>query len=222
MPLSVLFFTCIWWELCSLFSLFQLYFLLLTTIIAVFSRILFIHSFPINYFSKSCCAVLSHFNHVQLFATLWTIALQAPLSKKFSKQEHWSRLPYPPPGDLPDPGIEPVPLMSPAMAGRFFTTRATWDGMLIIIEYISYLWRLLLIFLVVLIFLMNVLVSFWILKYLYSRHKLSLDMVENYFNGLLCFVCYILFLGMFDSDWPLVTVFNHFVSWFCRCYANCI
>ena len=204
MPLSVLLFTCIWWELCSLFSLFQLYFLVLTTIIAVFSRILFIHSFPINYFSKLCCAVLSHFSRVQLFATLWTVALQAPLSKRFSKQEHWSRLPCPPPGDLPDPGIEPVSLMSPAMAGMFFTTRATWDWMLIIIEYISYLWRLLLIFLVVLIFLKNVLVNFWILKYLYSRHKLLLDMVENYFNGLLCFVCYILFLGIFDSDWPLV------------------
>ena len=52
--------------------------------------------------------VLSHFNRVRLFAILWTIARQAPLSMGFSRQEHWSGLPCPPPGDLPDPGIEPV------------------------------------------------------------------------------------------------------------------
>ena len=46
---------------------------------------------------------------------------------EFSKQEYWSRLPCPSPGDLPDPGIEPVSLMSPALAGRFFTTSATWE-----------------------------------------------------------------------------------------------
>ena len=46
-------------------------------------------------------------SHVQLFATLWTVACQAPLSLKFSKREYWSGLPFPSPGDLPDPGIEP-------------------------------------------------------------------------------------------------------------------
>ena len=46
-------------------------------------------------------------SHVQLFATLWTVARQAPLSMGFSRQEYWSRLPFPSPGDLPDPGIEP-------------------------------------------------------------------------------------------------------------------
>ena len=51
--------------------------------------------------------VLSHFSHVQLFATLWTVAHQVPLSMGFSRQEYWSRLLCPPPGDLPDPGIEP-------------------------------------------------------------------------------------------------------------------
>ena len=61
-------------------------------------------------------------SRVQLFATLWTIAYQAPLSKGFSRQESWSGLPCPPPGDLPDPGIEPPPLMPPALAGGFFTT----------------------------------------------------------------------------------------------------
>ena len=47
---------------------------------------------------------------------------QAPLSMGFSRQEYWSRLPFPPPGDLPDPGIKPASLVSPALAGRFFTT----------------------------------------------------------------------------------------------------
>ena len=59
--------------------------------------------------------MLSHFNHVQLFVTLWTIALQAPLSMGFSKQEYRSRLPCPPPGDLPDLGIEPISPASPAL-----------------------------------------------------------------------------------------------------------
>ena len=47
-------------------------------------------------------------SHVQLFATLWTVAHQAPLSMGFSRQEYWSGLPWPPPGDLPDPGIKPT------------------------------------------------------------------------------------------------------------------
>ena len=52
--------------------------------------------------------------------TLWTVARQAPLSRGFSRQEYWSGLPFPPPGDLPNPGIEPVSLMSPALAVGFF------------------------------------------------------------------------------------------------------
>ena len=52
--------------------------------------------------------VLSHFSCVRLFETLWTIAHQAPLSMGFSRQEYWSELPCPPPGGLPDSGIEPV------------------------------------------------------------------------------------------------------------------
>ena len=58
----------------------------------------------------------------QLFATLWTVGCQAPLSMEFSTQEYWSGLPFPTPGDLPDPGIEPASLASPALADRFFTT----------------------------------------------------------------------------------------------------
>ena len=52
----------------------------------------------------------------------WTVALQAPLSMRFSRQEYWSGLPCSPPGDLADPEIEPTSLMSPALAGRIFTT----------------------------------------------------------------------------------------------------
>ena len=60
--------------------------------------------------------------HLQLFVTLWTAAHQAPLSMEFSRQESWSRLPFPAPGDLPDPGTEPTSPVSSALAGRFFTT----------------------------------------------------------------------------------------------------
>ena len=52
---------------------------------------------------------------VQLFVTAWTVALQAPLSMEFSRQEHWSGLPFPP---LGDPEIEPTSPTSPALAGR--------------------------------------------------------------------------------------------------------
>ena len=57
----------------------------------------------------------------QLFVMLWTVAHQAPLLTKFSRQEFWNGLPCPPPGDLPNPGNEPVSLTSPALAGSFFT-----------------------------------------------------------------------------------------------------
>ena len=70
-----------------------------------------------------CVCMLSH---VQLFVTLWTVACQAPLSMGFSRQESWSGSPCPPPGHLPDPGIEPTSLISPVLAGGFFTTSATY------------------------------------------------------------------------------------------------
>ena len=50
---------------------------------------------------------------------------QAPLSMEVSRQEYWSGLPFPTPGDLPDPGMEPMSSTSPALAGRYLTTRAT-------------------------------------------------------------------------------------------------
>ena len=68
-----------------------------------------------------CC----HFSRVQLFATSWTVARQAPLSMGFSRHEYWSGLPFPSPGDLPDPGIKPASL---SLAGGFFTTSATWEA----------------------------------------------------------------------------------------------
>ena len=58
----------------------------------------------------------------QLFVTPWTVAHQAPLSMGFSRQEYWSRLPFPPPGDLLHPGIETASPVSPALAGGFFIT----------------------------------------------------------------------------------------------------
>ena len=74
--------------------------------------------------------MLSHFSLVQLFVT-WTVACQAPLPVGFSWKEYWSGLPYPPPGDLPEPGIKPASFMSPALAGGFFTTCVTWDAHLL-------------------------------------------------------------------------------------------
>ena len=73
--------------------------------------------------------VESHFICVQLFATPWTVAFQAPPSMGFSRQgKYWSGVPFSSPGDLPDPGIKPMSLTSPAMAERFFTTSTTWEA----------------------------------------------------------------------------------------------
>ena len=73
-----------------------------------------------------CCAQL--LSHVQLFVTPWTVAPQAPLSIRFSRQEYWGGLPLSPPGDLPDSGIEPSSPTSPALAGEFFYHWATWGA----------------------------------------------------------------------------------------------
>ena len=59
---------------------------------------------------------------------LRTVAHQAPLSMGFPRQEYWSGLPCPPPGDLPDPEIEPMFLVAPPLAGKFFTTSTTWEA----------------------------------------------------------------------------------------------
>ena len=74
--------------------------------------------------------MLSRFRRVWLSATLGSVARQAPLSLGISRQECWSGLPCPPSRDLPDPGIKPTSLMSPALAGRFFTISTTWEAQL--------------------------------------------------------------------------------------------
>ena len=84
------------------------------------SRTLFIH--PMH------MCMLSNFSRVQLFATLWTIAHQAPLSMGYPRQEYLGGLSCPPPGDLSNPGIEITSHESPALAGGFFTTSATWEA----------------------------------------------------------------------------------------------
>ena len=66
---------------------------------------------------STSCSVMS--NSLQ---PPWTVAQQAPLSMEFFRQEYWSGLPFPSPGDLLDPGVELVSLASPVLAGRFFTT----------------------------------------------------------------------------------------------------
>ena len=70
---------------------------------------------------------LCSFSRAQLCMTPWTVAHQAPLSMGFSRQEYWSGVPFLTPGDLPDSGIEPASLVSPALAGGFFTMSATWE-----------------------------------------------------------------------------------------------
>ena len=73
------------------------------------------------YISIGMCAW--SLSHVRLFVTPRTAARQAPLSVGLSQQEYWSRLPFPTPGDLSNPGTEPPCLAAPALAGRFFTSR---------------------------------------------------------------------------------------------------
>ena len=66
-------------------------------------------------------------SHVRLFAAPWTVACQAPLSREFSRQQYWSGLPFPTPGDHPNPGNEPASPASPALAGGFYHC-ATWEA----------------------------------------------------------------------------------------------
>ena len=68
------------------------------------------------------CVYARALSHVWLFVTPWTVAHRAPLPMGFPRQDSWSGLLLPSPGNLPDPGIKPVSLMSPALAGGFFTT----------------------------------------------------------------------------------------------------
>ena len=83
----------------------------------------FTHTYLRIHLSLVC--MLSHFYHVRLCAIPWTVAHQTPLSMRFSGQEYWSGLPRLPPGDFPNSGVKPVSLVSPALAGGFFTTSAS-------------------------------------------------------------------------------------------------
>lgn len=82
----------------------------------------------ISHYLCFCVHVLSHFSHVWLFVTLWTVVYQAPLSTGFSRQGYWSELPCPPPGDCPDPGNQIHISYVSALAGGFFTTSALWEA----------------------------------------------------------------------------------------------
>ena len=82
----------------------------------------------------TCCCCVQSLSRVRLFVTPWTVAHQALLSMGFSRQEHWSGLPCPPPGDRPDPGIEPEFPKPPALAGRVFTISSTWEAQ-------THIWR---------------------------------------------------------------------------------
>ena len=111
-------------------------FVIFSTVHLVHKDVMHFLSFILSNFVFFCCyltililcvCVLSHFSCFRLFVTRWTVAHQAPLSMRFSRQEYWSGLPCPPPRDLPDPGIIPMSLTSPELAGRFFITGTTWE-----------------------------------------------------------------------------------------------
>ena len=78
---------------------------------------------------EACVCVPSRFSRVRLSETPWIVSLHAPLSMGLSRQEYWSGLPCLLPGDLPDPGIKLLSLLSPASGGGFFTTSITWEAL---------------------------------------------------------------------------------------------
>ena len=87
---------------------------------------------------RLCVCYAQSLSLVQLFATPWTVALQAPVPMKCSRQEYWSGLPFPPPEDLPS-GVEPTSLASSAVAGGFFTTGKPHAGWICDINLMSHI-----------------------------------------------------------------------------------
>ena len=85
--------------------------------------------FPLRSVLSSRACML---NSVQLLSTLQTVACQVPLSMGLPRQEYWSGLPFPSPRDLPNPGIKPTSLATSALAGRSFTSYATWEALLFV------------------------------------------------------------------------------------------
>ena len=127
----------LYWEWCVKFSLLNFLSVFLCfsalyrrNIHSLHPRIttIFVLTWCVSVCLRVCMRSQSHSNCIQLFATPCAVARQAALSVEVSRQEYWSGLPCPPPGDLPEPGIEPASLTSPASAGRFFTTIATWEA----------------------------------------------------------------------------------------------
>ena len=134
----------------------------------------FLHSLMPAYdfcFPVLCCVVLSCFSCSRLFVTLWTTADQDPLPMRFSRQEYWSGLLCPPPGDLPDPRIKPMSLMSPALTGRFLTTSTTWEAPSAFLTSPHIYWC-------VLIFILRSVVSFWLTLF-FCCHAFSCCLVSN-------------------------------------------
>ena len=84
--------------------------------------------------------VLSCFSCVQLFVTPWTVSHKVPLSMGFYRQEYWSGLSFPAPGDLPHQGTEPASLTSPALASSLFTISTTWEAPLAKLKYWEWYW----------------------------------------------------------------------------------
>ena len=116
----------LWYFLPILISVLSSY---LCAIINLFIRIM--HSPRYVLYNSKCSlefikiyyVLVQSLSHVQLFVTLWTIARQTPLCMGFSRQEYWNELPFPTPGNLFDTGVERMSLVSPALAGGFFTTK---------------------------------------------------------------------------------------------------
>ena len=86
-----------------------------------------VHLYLLQCYMSIMCVCAQLLSCVQIHAAPWTAACQAPLSMEFPRQEYWSGLPFPPPGDLPDSGVEPMSLVSSVLAGGFFTISTTWE-----------------------------------------------------------------------------------------------
>ena len=94
------------------------------------------HSFLLYLFF--CCGVCVCDQSCPTLCDPWTIAHQAPLTMRFPRQEYCSWLPFPSPGDLPDPGIEPESLVSPALADRLFCYSAFWEPLFLLTLGLNY------------------------------------------------------------------------------------
>ena len=116
-------------------------------------------------------SVIRYFSRVWLFTTLQTIARQALLSIGFSRQECWSELLCPPPGNLPDPRMKPASYLSPALAGGFFTSSTSWEARCGVLHWLIINW------------------FSYVELSLHSRNKSHLVIVFNLYRMLLNSIC---------------------------------